>query len=75
MVVKSDMKRYLSQTKAIQEMPAPKTEKKVRSFLGGLNYVVCFISQLAVTCELIFRLLKKKNPGVWDADCQEASTR
>ena len=26
--------------KAIQEMPAPKTEKEVRSFLGRQNYIV-----------------------------------
>jgi len=58
--------------KAIQNMPAPKTEKEVRSFLGRLNYIARFISQLTVTCEPIFRLLRKKNPGIWDEDCQEA---
>jgi hypothetical protein len=58
--------------KAIQEMPAPKIEKEVRSFLGRLNYIARFISQLTVTCEPIFHLLKKKNHGVWDNDCQEA---
>src|SRR3990172_434578 len=31
--------------KAIQEMPAPRTEKEVRSFLGRLNYIARFISQ------------------------------
>ena len=25
-----------------------------------------------MTCEPIFRLLRKKNPGVWNNDCQEA---
>jgi hypothetical protein len=50
--------------KAIQDMPAPKTEKEVRSFLGRLNYIARFISQLTVTCESIFRLLRKKNPGI-----------
>jgi len=58
--------------KAIQEMPAPKTKKEVRSFLGRLNYIARFISQLTMTCESIFCLLRKKNPGVWDNDCQEA---
>jgi hypothetical protein len=58
--------------KAIQEMPAPKTKKEVRSFLGRLNYIARFISQLTVTCKPIFRLLRKKNPGVWDNDCLEA---
>jgi hypothetical protein len=43
--------------KAIQDMPAPKTEREVRGFLGRLNYIARFISQLTVTCEPIFRLL------------------
>ena len=49
--------------KAIQAMSAPKTEKEVRGFLGRLNYIARFISQLTVTCEPIFRLLRKRNPG------------
>jgi hypothetical protein len=40
--------------KAIQDMPAPKTEREVRGFLGRLNYIARFISQLTVTCEPIF---------------------
>ena len=58
--------------KAIQDMPAPKTEREVRGFLGRLNYIARFILQLTVTCELIFRLLRKKNPGTWDENCQKA---
>ncbi|XP_061945039.1 uncharacterized protein LOC133669048 [Populus nigra] len=58
--------------KAIQAMTIPKTEKEVRGFLGRLNYIARFISQLTTTCEPIFRLLRKKNPGTWDNDCQEA---
>src|SRR3954467_6619780 len=45
--------------KAIQEMPAPKTEKQVRGFLGRLNYISRFISNMTATCEPIFKLLKK----------------
>ena len=40
--------------KAIQAMTAPKTEKEVRDFLGRLNYIARFISQLTATCEPIF---------------------
>jgi hypothetical protein len=50
--------------KAIQEMPVPKIERELRSFFGLLDYIAQFISQLTVTFELIFRLLKKKNIGV-----------
>ncbi|XP_019416411.1 PREDICTED: uncharacterized protein LOC109327701 [Lupinus angustifolius] len=35
---------------AIQEMPAPKAEKEVRSFLGRLNYIARFIANLTSTC-------------------------
>jgi hypothetical protein len=50
----------------------PKIEKEVRSFLRHLNYIARFISQLIIMCELIFLLLRKKNHGVWNNDCQEA---
>ena len=49
-----------------------KIEKEVRSFLRHLNYIARFISQLIIICELIFLLLRKKNHGVWNNDCQEA---
>src|SRR4051812_8053082 len=58
--------------KAIQEMPAPKTEKQVRGFLGRLNYISRFISNMTATCEPIFKLLKKNQGCVWNEDCQEA---
>ena len=42
--------------KVILEMPEPRTEKQVRGFLGRLNYIARFISQLIPTCEPIFKL-------------------
>ena len=56
--------------RAIQEMPAPSTEKQVRGFLGRLNYIARFISQLTATCEPIFKLLRKNQPMEWDENCQ-----
>src|SRR3954462_3189487 len=58
--------------KAIREMPAPKTEKQVRGFLGRLNYISRFISNMTATCEPIFKLLKKNQGCVGNEDCQEA---
>jgi hypothetical protein len=58
--------------KAIQSMPPPKTEKDVRGFLGRLNYICRFISQLTTTYDPIFCLLRKKNPGIWNKECEEA---
>nr|KYP56423.1 Retrovirus-related Pol polyprotein from transposon 17.6 [Cajanus cajan] len=58
--------------RAILEMPAPNTEKEVRGFLGRLNYIARFISQLTATCNQIFKLLRKSQPMVWNEDCQKA---
>jgi len=58
--------------KAILEMPEPRTEKQVQGFLGKLNYIARFISQLTPTCEPIFKLLRKNQAVLWNNDCQEA---
>ena len=52
-------------------MPAPKTEKEVRGFLGRFNYIARFISQMTLICEPIFQLLWKENLGVWNEEWQE----
>jgi len=38
-----------NKVKAIQSMPLPKIEKDVIRFLGRLNYIARFISQLTIT--------------------------
>ncbi|KAA3478347.1 RNA-directed DNA polymerase (Reverse transcriptase), Ribonuclease H [Gossypium australe] len=58
--------------KAIQELPPPRTQKEVRSFLGRLNYIARFIAQLTEKCDPIFRLLRKHNSVVWNEECQKA---
>ena len=61
--------------RAIMEMSTPNTEKEVRGFLGRLNYIARFISQLTSTCEPIFRLLRKNQVVEWNEDCQTAFDR
>ncbi|XP_073224697.1 uncharacterized protein [Cicer arietinum] len=58
--------------RAIAEMPLPSTEKEVCGFLGRLNYISRFISQLTATCEPIFKLLRKNQTVVWNQECQNA---
>ncbi|XP_038996103.1 uncharacterized protein LOC120120555 [Hibiscus syriacus] len=58
--------------KAIQSLPPPRTQKEVRGFLGRLNYIARFISQLTDKCDPIFRLLRKNSPRTWDENCQIA---
>ncbi|EOY21330.1 RNA-directed DNA polymerase (Reverse transcriptase), Ribonuclease H, putative [Theobroma cacao] len=57
---------------AIRDLPPPKTQKEVRGFLGRLNYIARFISQLTLKCDLIFKLLRKHNLGAWNEECQVA---
>ena len=56
--------------KAILKMPEPRTEKQVRGFLGRLNYIARFISQLTTTCEPLFKLLRRNQSVQWNDDYQ-----
>ena len=55
--------------KAILNMSPPQTETEIRGLLGRLQYISMFIIRLTDTCEPIFRLLRKKQPKVWDDQC------
>ena len=61
--------------RAILDMSPPHTETEIRGFLGRLQYISRFIVRLTDTCEPIFRLLRKKQPKVWDDQCQQAFER
>ena len=54
--------------KAILDMPALKTEKEIRGFLGRLQYISRFIARLIDICEPIFRFLRKNQPTIWNDD-------
>ncbi|RVX08068.1 Retrovirus-related Pol polyprotein from transposon 297 [Vitis vinifera] len=60
----------LDKIKVILDMPAPRTEKEIRGFLGILQYISRFIARLVDLYKPIFRLLKKSQPTVWDDQCQ-----
>ena len=52
--------------KVITEMPAPKTQREVRAFLGKIQYISRFIAKLTSVCEPIFKLLRKDQPVKWN---------
>ena len=58
-----------SKIKTILEMPPPKSEKEIRSFLGRLQYISQFIAKLTSIYEPIFKLLKKNDPHIWNDEC------
>ncbi|RDY00951.1 Retrovirus-related Pol polyprotein, partial [Mucuna pruriens] len=66
------IKLNLDKVKAIHDMLAPKTEMEVRSFLGSVNYIARFISQLTATYSPLFKLLWKNQKVEWNQECQEA---
>ena len=55
---------------AIQDLPPSRTQKEVRSFMGKLNYIARFISQMTAKCDPIFKMLRKHNSDEWDEKCQ-----
>ena len=61
--------------KAILDMPALRTKKEIRGFLGRLQYISHFIARLTDICEPIFCLLRKNQLTVWSDDCQRAFER
>ncbi|WJZ99942.1 hypothetical protein VitviT2T_018347 [Vitis vinifera] len=61
--------------RAILDIPASRTEREVRGFLGRLQYISRFIARLTDICEPIFRLSRKSQPTVWDDQCQHAFKR
>ena len=58
--------------RAIQDLPPPRTQKEVKSFMGRLNYIARFISQMMAKCDSIFKMLWKHNSDKWDEECQVA---
>ena len=43
--------------RAIQDLLPSRTQKEVRSFMGRLNYIARFISQMTAKCDPIFKML------------------
>ena len=58
--------------RAILDMPALRTERKIRGFLSKLKYISHFIARITNIREPIFCLLRKNQPAVWNDDCQHA---
>lgn len=61
-----------SKIKAFQDLPPPRTKKDVMNFLGRINYISRFIAQSTITCEPIFKQLKKDATVGWTEECQRA---
>ena len=61
-----------NKVRVIQDLPLPRTQKEIRSFMGRLNYIARFILQMTAKCDPIFKMLRKHNSDKWDEECQVA---
>ena len=71
-VSKKEIEIDLDKVRAIQDFSPPRTQRKVKSIMGRLNYIARFISQMTAKCDPIFKMLRKHNSGEWDEECQKA---
>ena len=69
MISKQGTEIDLDKVRAIQDLSPSQTQKEVRSFMGRLNYIARFISQMTAKCDLIFKMLRKHNSDKWDEEC------
>ena len=61
-----------AKVEAIEQMPAPRTKKQVRRFLGTIGYYRRYIKNFALLAFPLTELLKKNQSFNWSPECQEA---
>ena len=61
--------------KAIQELKESKNEKKLKSFLGAIQYLSKYIKNLSAQTDLLRQLLKKNNKWIWTPEHSPAFTQ
>ena len=61
-----------AKTAAIWQLPAPRNEAELRSFIGLLNYYRGYVPGFASTAQPLYKLLKKDAPFIWTDEQQQA---
>jgi hypothetical protein len=61
-----------SKIQVIKDLPTPKTQTEVRSFLGHAGYYIRFIKKKSKIASPLFMLLMKNVEFKWTNSCQEA---
>jgi len=60
----------LAKVQAISTFPAPSNKHELMRFLGMSGYYRNFCPNFSVVTEPLTRLLQKRVPFIWSADCQ-----
>ena len=61
--------------KGIVEMPKPRNQHQLRSFLGMVNHYGKFLCNLSDMCAPLNKLLQKEQPWSWTNSCQDVFDR
>ena len=59
-------------TKAVQELPRPKSIEEVKAFLGKIGYYAMFVPQMASKAAPLHAMLQKDAKFVWTDACESA---
>ena len=62
----------MTKVQAISNFPAPSNKHELMRFLGMSGYYRKFCQTFSVVAEQLTRLLQKREPFIWSADCQAA---
>lgn len=69
---KEGLKCDPAKVKAISECPKPHDKKSLKSWLGFSGYYRRFCPNYSITCNPLYKLLRKEEPFVWSEACQKA---
>ena len=61
--------------KSIKEFPAPNTKKKIRQFLGKINFYHKYIPDYTRTLEPLHQLLRSNSTFQWTPECDSTFTK
>ncbi|CAB3223065.1 unnamed protein product [Arctia plantaginis] len=57
---------------SIRNFPTPKTQKKIRQFLGKINFYHEYIPRSAIILDPLHNLLRKNEKFLWSEKCEES---
>ncbi|KAK2578586.1 hypothetical protein KPH14_000920 [Odynerus spinipes] len=74
-ISKNTVRPLRDNLRPIQEFPRPDTRKKIRQFLGKINFYHKYIEDSARLLEPLYNLLRKDTSFSWSQDCERAFTK
>lgn len=74
-ISKNTVRPLRDNLRSIQEFPTPDSRKKIRQFLGKINFYHKYLENAARLLEPLHDLLRKDTRFVWSQDCQRAFTK